>query len=83
MSLVRLPASRSRLGAKPQGGVLGLHRSPYRPHQVVAEYVQVRLVSELRQAIVKLRGREEKGQEEAKEEIEMLEQLLEMSSERE
>jgi lipopolysaccharide/colanic/teichoic acid biosynthesis glycosyltransferase len=46
------------------------------PMQVIGD-------TDVRQAIVKLRGREEKGQEEAKEEIEMLEQLLEMSSGRE
>ena len=41
-----LLASRSRLGAKPQGGVLGLHCSAYYPHQVVAEDVQVRLFAQ-------------------------------------
>ena len=45
--LVRLLALLCWLGAQPQRDVGGLHRLPDHPYEVVAQGVQVRLVSEL------------------------------------
>src|SRR5215218_10275103 len=45
--LVRQLTLRGLFGAQPQRDVGGLHRLPYHPHQVVAEGVHVRLVSQL------------------------------------
>ena len=45
-ALVRLLAPRSRLGAKPQADMLGLHGGTDYPHQLVAQGAQVRLVTQ-------------------------------------
>src|SRR5215210_682374 len=45
--LVRLLSLRERIGAQPQRDVGGLHRLPHHPYQVVAQGVQVCLISEL------------------------------------
>src|SRR5215210_3474091 len=47
VSLLRLLAVSRRIGAQPQRHVGWLHRLPYHPYQVVAQGIQVRLISEL------------------------------------
>src|SRR3712207_5687807 len=45
--LVFLRALTGRIGTQPQRNVCGLHRLPYHRHEIVAQGVEVRLVSEL------------------------------------
>ena len=44
--LVRLLSLRTRIGAQPQREMGGLHSLPYHPHQIVAQGIQIRLVTE-------------------------------------